>query len=100
MISASESSVVRRDGDAGIGGGVAAPGAASWLALAAMPTFAVMALWTGLSGVEPEMFCLRSASPLGSMTLMYGLMSAFHAAPWLGLIRRDQSRRVSSQRLR
>jgi len=63
---------------------VAISGAASWLSLAAAPIFAGMALLTALSGA-PDMLC-ASASPLGGMAAMYGLMSAFHLAPWLKLI--------------
>jgi hypothetical protein len=61
--------------------------AADWLCLAATPTFAIMALLTALGGSEPDILCaaMQHASPLG-MTLMYLLMSAFHAAPWLKLI--------------
>jgi hypothetical protein len=59
------------------------------LALAAAPTFAIMALLTGLqdSGL-PSMLCSAGsdASPLTGMLPMYLLMSAFHAAPWLRLI--------------
>jgi hypothetical protein len=59
------------------------------LALAAAPTFAFMALLTsGLSGGSTEMLCSTAdASPLSGMTTMYLLMTAFHAAPWLKLIR-------------
>ena len=66
--------------------------AADWLCLAAAPTFAVMALLTGVyGGGAPDMLC-SAASPLGGMTAMYLLMSAFHAAPWLKLItRRSQA---------
>jgi hypothetical protein len=32
------------------------------------------------------MICSVSGSPLDSMVAMYGLMSAFHLAPWLRLI--------------
>jgi hypothetical protein len=66
----------------------AAPGAANKLALAASPTFAVMALLSGaLSGGSAEMLCSGGhASPLSGMATMYLLMSAFHAAPWLKLI--------------
>jgi hypothetical protein len=69
-------------------GGPAASGAAGWLALVAAPTFAVMALWTGLSGGQGDMLCMsvQATSPLSGMVLMYTLMSAFHAGPWLRLI--------------
>ena len=48
-----------------------------------------MALLTGiLSGGPAEMLCATAnASPLSGMVTMYMLMSAFHAAPWLKLIR-------------
>jgi hypothetical protein len=60
-----------------------------WLCLAAAPTFAIMALLTVLlGGGAPDTLCApaHDASPLGGMALMYWLMSAFHAAPWLKLI--------------
>ena len=62
--------------------------AADGLALAAAPTFAVMALLTAVSTDGPlGMLC--SAGPagslLGGMAPMYLLMSAFHAPPWLRL---------------
>jgi hypothetical protein len=62
--------------------------AADWLCLAATPTFAIMALLTALGGGEPDVLCaaMQHASPLSGMTLMYLLMSVFHAAPWLKLI--------------
>jgi hypothetical protein len=67
-------------------GGAAAFGAADWLCLAAAPTFAIMALLTGVSASgSPEMLC-SAASPLSGMAPMYWLMSAFHLAPWLKLI--------------
>ena len=68
---------------------VAARGAADWLCLAAAPTFAIMALLTGvLGGGPPDMLCsaAQDASPLSGMVPMYLLMSAFHSAPWLKLI--------------
>ena len=69
---------------------------ARWLALAATPTFAVMALVTSLQGAGSGVM-LCSATPVGSpldgMTVMYLLMSGFHAAPWLHLSR---DRRLSS----
>jgi hypothetical protein len=58
--------------------------AAEVLRFAAAPTFAVLALQTGGGA---DMLCMH-ASPLGGMSLMYGLMSAFHLGPWLGLIAR------------
>jgi hypothetical protein len=67
----------------------AALGAADWLCLAAAPTFALMALLTGVLGGGPaDMLCsaAQGASPLTGMVPMYLLMSAFHSAPWLKLI--------------
>jgi hypothetical protein len=69
--------------------GVAVLGAADWLCLAAAPTFAIMALLTGvLGGGQMAMMCSTApdASPLSGMAAMYLLMSAFHSAPWLRLI--------------
>ena len=62
---------------------------ADWLCLAAAPTFALMALLTGVfGGGAPDMLCsaAQDASPLGGMVPMYVLMSAVHSAPWLKLI--------------
>ena len=61
---------------------------ARWLALAATPTFAIMAVLTALAGNGPaEMLCgAGQGSLLGGMVPMYLLMSAFHGAAWLGLI--------------
>lgn len=75
-------------------GGAAAPGVASWLGLAAAPTFAIMALWTGFFSGQPDMLSMgmQDASPLNEMALVYALMSAFHAGPWLGSISRRRSR--------
>jgi hypothetical protein len=70
-------------------GNAAALGAAGWLSLAAAPTFAIMALLTGvLGGGPPDMLCsaAQDASPLSGMVPMYLLMSAFHSAPWLKLV--------------
>jgi hypothetical protein len=87
------------DGETCVGSGsVAAPGATGLLAFAAAPTFAAMALWNGLSAGQPDMLCIgmQDGSPLGGMTLMYLLMSAFHLAPWLRLLssRRSGARRT------
>lgn len=65
------------------------------LSLAAAPTFATMALLTGIQGAGmPGMLCsaARDASPLTGMVPMYLLMTAFHSTPWLKLISRRFSR--------
>jgi hypothetical protein len=69
--------------------GNAAAVAADWLYLSAAPTFAIMALLTGL-GLPSDMLCMAmpEGSPLSGMTLMYMLMGVFHAAPWLRLLSR------------
>ena len=69
--------------------------AADILYLAAAPTFAIMALLTGvLGGGSPDALCsIAGASPLSGMLPMYLLMSAFHAAPWLKLIASSKSTR-------
>lgn len=63
-------------------------GAADRLSLIASPTFAIMALLTGVPSTgEQDMLCTTSpASPLTGMVAMYALMSAFHSGPWLRLI--------------
>ncbi|QWG21596.1 hypothetical protein KMZ93_16500 [Bradyrhizobium sediminis] len=87
----------RRDTGAldGENGNAAAIGAADFLYLAAAPTFAIMALLTGvLGGGSQDALCsIVSVSPLSGMVPMYLLMSAFHSAPWLKLI---SSRRRTS----
>ena len=79
----SASGAIRHDS-----GLAAALGATDWLCLAAAPTFAIMALLTGLGGGPPDMLCSAApdASPLSGMLPMYLLMSAFHSTPWLKLI--------------
>ena len=78
---ASDAGAARREG--------AALKAASGLALAASPTFAVMAFLTSLSdsGSGAMVCSAADASPLSGMAMMYLLMSAFHVAPWLRLMR-------------
>jgi hypothetical protein len=68
----------------------AALGAADWLGLAAAPTFAIMALLSGVLGGAPDKFCAAAhdAPSLSGMVPMYLLMSAFHSAAWLKLISR------------
>jgi hypothetical protein len=68
---------------------------AEWLSLAAAPTFAIMALLTGVFGSGPmDMLCssMRGALTFGGMLPMYLLMSAFHAAPWLRMFARRRRR--------
>jgi len=60
-----------------------------WLSLAAAPTFAIMAFLTWIhGGGMPDMLCSGAGNgfPLTGMVPMYLLMSAFHLAPWLGLL--------------
>jgi hypothetical protein len=63
--------------------------ATDWLCLGAAPTFAIMALLTGvLGGGQSDNLCSAAGhtSPLSGMIPMYLLMSAFHSPPWLKLI--------------
>lgn len=65
---------------------LAALRAADWLSWAAAPTFALMAVVTGIgeSGGH-QMWCSAAThmSPFTGMVPMYALMSAFHLTPWL-----------------
>lgn len=65
----------------------------SRLALAASPVFAAMGLVTAVADHGPAaVLCGEAhASPLTGMVTMYLLMAAFHAAPWLSLLRRLRS---------
>ena len=63
--------------------------AADWLSLAAAPTFALMAVVTGVLEVGAhQMTCSATMhmSPLTGMVPMYVLMSGFHFTPGLKLI--------------
>ena len=75
--------------------GDAAPmGAADWLSLAAAPVFAIMAMLTATRhGSTADILCSagHGSSPLSGMTLMYALMSVFHAAPWVRRVSRRWS---------
>jgi len=61
---------------------------AAGLALAATPTFAVMAVLTGLAGDGPmqAMCAPHGLAAVGGMAPMYALMSAFHLGPWLRFV--------------
>lgn len=58
-----------------------------WVALAATPTFGIMALLTAVAG-GGDMICssVREGLPLNGMTVMYLLMGFFHLTPWLKLV--------------
>jgi hypothetical protein len=78
----------RDDGEA-----AARLGLAEGLRLAAAPTFAIMALLTGLGGSPMDWLCLSGhGAPLSGMVIMYLLMSAFHAPPWLNLMSQRRKR--------
>jgi hypothetical protein len=81
-------------------GDAAALGMAGWLGLAAAPTFAVMAVLSGLSG-GADMMCPAAdgVSVLSGMVPMYVLMSAFHVVPWLKLISRRRSAACRSSQI-
>ena len=68
--------------------GSAILGASNCLRLAAAPTFAVMALLSGLVGSQQDLLCsaAHDVSPLSGMAAMYLLMSIFHSPAWLQLI--------------
>jgi hypothetical protein len=61
------------------------------LALAAAPTFALMALLAG-HGASPICAAAPGFLPLDGMTAMYLLMSLFHLPPWLRLASRARAR--------
>jgi hypothetical protein len=65
-------------------------GAADWVALAAAPTFAIMALAVAVSS---------EGSPLSGMVVMYVLMASFETVAWLRLISRRRRRRREDESL-
>jgi hypothetical protein len=70
-----------------------------WLRLAATPTFAIMALLTGLGGSPMDRLCSSGhGAPLSGMVTMYLLMSAFHSPPWLNLICGPRSKGENDER--
>ena len=67
---------------------LAARGAADCLSLAAAPALAAMAVLTeAVDGGAADILCSAAPAglPISGMTLMYALMSIFHAAPWIRL---------------
>lgn len=64
--------------------------ASGWLSLAATPTFAAMALVTGLTGGPMGGLC-AVRPPFDGMAAMYALMAVFHAAPWIRLAARRRA---------
>ncbi|RSY84638.1 hypothetical protein DAH66_11180 [Sphingomonas koreensis] len=63
-----------------------ATGKPAWLALAAAPVFAAMALISA-TDAPPLSMCAGGSTllPVDGMTAMYLLMSLFHLPPWLTL---------------
>ncbi len=72
-------------GTAGVRSGREGVRGRDYLAVAATPTFAAMALLTTLSGQDHAgLSCTqaRLLAPLSGMTAMYLLMAFFHLGPW------------------
>ena len=61
-----------------------------WIALAAAPSFAAMALVSAAEAPR-HAICAAGATvlPIDGMTAMYLLMSFFHLPPWLNLAGRQ-----------
>lgn len=74
-------------------------GMADVLCLAAAPSFVLLALLTA-GGGAPDIMCMHGAVPLGSMSLMYGLMALFHLPPWLRLVGRPLKSSRSLRRIK
>jgi hypothetical protein len=75
------------------GRGAAAFLAEDRLALAAAPTFAVMALLNAVAAADPAAVICSAAglSPVQGMLAMYVLMAVFHLHPWLKIARAYRS---------
>lgn len=60
--------------------------AASWLGLAASPTFALMT-WISANDMQ-SLLCTSAPGvlPVGGMAFMYLLMTFFHLSPWLKVV--------------
>ncbi|UFZ07726.1 hypothetical protein LQG66_16075 [Bradyrhizobium ontarionense] len=68
------------------------PDVADALRFAAAPTFALMAVLNAMArDGRSDLICsaMPAGAPLGGMTVMYLLMSAFHLVPWLKRMRRS-----------
>jgi hypothetical protein len=79
---------------------LAARGAADCLNLAAAPAFAAMAVLTeAIDGGAADIVCSAAPAglPISGMTLMYALMSVFHAAPWIRLAAPCDGRPTSNE---
>ena len=89
MTSARASGTTRGDGESI----VAAPAVASFLHLAASPTFVLMALSTFVldSGGQGALCAAVGGAGFNGMVPMYLLMAVFHLAPWLKFLSRRGS---------
>lgn len=67
-----------------------ASNAGRWIALAAAPSLAAMALISALDAPRLALCAAgRTLLPIDGMTSMYLLMSLFHLPPWLKLVTRS-----------
>lgn len=74
---------------------------ADWIALAAAPTFAIMALLTRVYGSDMICGMGPDTSLLTGMVPMYLLMGLFHSSPWFKLLGRTRelaANRISQSR--
>ncbi|MGJ4916400.1 hypothetical protein ACQR10_18510 [Bradyrhizobium sp. HKCCYLRH2060] len=76
------------------------PDIANGLRYAAAPTFALMAVLNAMArDGRSDVICsaMPAGAPLGDMTVMYLLMSAFHLVPWVRRMRRWITRARSEE---